>query len=153
MLSGRNYLFIKFFSIIKRYLETYKKYSDFLTSKADQDVTAFLKETHELFEFEEQIKKYTLIRDGVTLTRLTAQLEFYCLECNDLHENLRERIQRLRTRLVQFCTDQNREMNKGYSYFYFVFPYVLPTDISEFIENQPTLQTKNDILGTSKCLE
>ena len=80
-------------------------------------MTAFLKETHELFEFEEQIKKYTKIRDGVTLTRLTAQLEFYCLECNDLHENLRERIQRLRTRLVQFCIDQNREMNKAYVHF------------------------------------
>ena len=94
-------------------METYKIYADFLTTKADQDVTAFLKEAHELSEFDEQIKKYTKIRDGITLTRLTAQLQLYCLECNDLHENLRERVQRLKNRLVQYCVDQNRDMNKG----------------------------------------
>lgn len=107
------FFLLKLPKISFRYLETYKIYSDFLTTKAEQDVSAFLKDTHELDTFEEQIKKYTKIRDGITLTRLTAQLNFYCLECHDLHENLRERVQRLRDRLVQFCIDQNRELNKA----------------------------------------
>lgn len=32
--------------IIYRYLNTYKKYIDLMNNKADQEVTAFLKETH-----------------------------------------------------------------------------------------------------------
>ena len=35
----------------KKYLDTYKKYSDLLNNKADQEVTAFLKETHSIQGF------------------------------------------------------------------------------------------------------
>ena len=32
--------------LFSRYLNTYKKYIDLMNNKADQEVTAFLKETH-----------------------------------------------------------------------------------------------------------
>lgn len=34
-----------------RYLNTYKKYSDLLNNNADQDVSAFLRETHSIDAF------------------------------------------------------------------------------------------------------
>ena len=95
-------------------MDVYKKYNDFLTVKADQDVTAFLKDSHELDIFEVQIKKYTAIKNEITLTRINVPLNFYCLECENLNDNFRERVQRLKDRLVQFCIEQNREMNKSY---------------------------------------
>lgn len=95
-----------------KYLDVYKKYTEFLTLKAEQDVSAFLKDQHELDEFEMQIKNYTKIRDEITLSRLTAPLNFYCLESHDLHEDLRNRVGRLKERLVTYCVEQNRDANR-----------------------------------------
>lgn len=47
-----------YFTFLFRYLNTYKKYSDLLNNNADQDVSAFLRETHSI----EAFKKVTTRR-------------------------------------------------------------------------------------------
>ena len=97
-----------------RYLDIYKKYSDLINTKADQDVTNFLKNTqNELEDFEVQINKYTKIKKEISLMIVSVPLNLYQLECNIFHENLRDRIQLLKDLLVQFCVDLNRETNKS----------------------------------------
>ncbi len=98
----------------QHYLDTYKKYTDFMNKKAEQDVTHFLKNTeNQLEDFEFQINKHTNIKNEITKLLLTVPLNFYSLECNNLHENLKERVQKLKDRLVQFCIDFNRDTNKS----------------------------------------
>lgn len=103
--------FINNFGIL-RYLDVYKVYSDFLTHKAEQDINAFLKEPHELDAFELQIKRLKKIREEIILSRLSIPLNFYCLEAHKFHDDLGDRVQRLKDKLVQFCVDQNRDLNK-----------------------------------------
>jgi dynein heavy chain len=96
-----------------RYLDSYKKYSDFMTKKAEQDVVAFLKNPeNQLEDFESQINRHTAIRNEITTLLLTVPLNFYSLECNNLHETLKERVLKLKDKLVQFCIDFNRDTNK-----------------------------------------
>jgi dynein heavy chain len=98
-----------------RYLDVYKKYADFLNNKADQDVTAFLKNeaTNQLEDFEFQINKHNTIRNEIIKSILTVPLNLYSLECNNLHSDLADRVFKLKERLVQHCIDHNRETNKA----------------------------------------
>jgi dynein heavy chain len=43
---------LKLHGFISRYLNTYKKYADLLNNKAEQEVSAFLKERHSLQAFQ-----------------------------------------------------------------------------------------------------
>ncbi len=97
----------------QRYLDVYKKYADLLNTRADQEITAFLKREIILEDFKIQIDKYTKIKNEITLMILSVPLNLYQLECNALHENLRDRVQRLKDRLIQFCLDHNRDTNKS----------------------------------------
>lgn len=46
-----------YFTFLFRYLNTYKKYSDLLNNNADQDVSAFLRETHSIEAFKKVTTK------------------------------------------------------------------------------------------------
>lgn len=97
----------------QKYLDTYKKYADFMSHKADHEVSAFLKNAdNQLEDFELQINRHTNIRNEIISMLLTVPLNFYSLECAGLHENLKDRVQKLKDRLVQFCVDHNRDTNK-----------------------------------------
>ena len=96
------------------YLDAYKKFSDFMNTKAEQAVTNFLKnEENQLEDFEIEIKKHAAIKNEITLMIKTVPLNMYSLDCGNLHEMLRDRVQRLKDRLVQFCIDFNRDANKS----------------------------------------
>lgn len=101
-----------------KYLDSYKKYADFMNNKADQEISNFLRKTdNQLDDFEAQIKKYSNIKREITLLLVSVPLNLYSLECNGLHESLRDRVQKLKDRLVQFCIDHNRETNKQLDIF------------------------------------
>ncbi|CAF0812221.1 unnamed protein product [Brachionus calyciflorus] len=97
-----------------KYLDTYKIYSDFMTNKAEQDVTSFLKnQENQLEDFELQINRHTSIRNEIIQMILTVPLNMYSLECNSLHDNLKERVVRQKDRLILFCIETNRDINKS----------------------------------------
>jgi len=97
-----------------RYLDNYKVYNDFINTRADNEVTAFLNnKENELEDFEIQINKYSKIKKQIMLTILSVPLNFYQLECNAFHDSLVERVKNCSRRLVQFCIDHNRESNKA----------------------------------------
>ena len=97
-----------------RYLDTYKKFQNFINTKADNDVTLFLNNTeNELEDFEQQINRFDKIKKEIMLMILSVPLNFYQLECNAFHDNLVDRVKNCTKRLVQFCIDSNREGNKA----------------------------------------
>lgn len=96
------------------YLDNYKKYNDFINSRADKEVTAFLDNgENELEDFEIQIERYSKIKKEIMLTIQSVPLNFYQLECNTFHDCLVDRVKNCSKRLVQFCIDHNRESNKA----------------------------------------
>lgn len=92
----RDHLFYYLYVIIFRYLNTYRKYIDLMNNKADQEVTAFLKETHAIPGFR---KVCLLLYYCLTLIYLTPfficnLLKFisvclenisFCNVCSDSH--------------------------------------------------------------------
>lgn len=96
-----------------KYLETYKKFADFMNNKVDQETSAFLKNSeNQLEDFERQINKFTQIKKEIILMLQSVPLNLYSIECNGLHESLKERVQKIKDRFIQFCIDHNRETNK-----------------------------------------
>ncbi len=97
-----------------RYLDVYNKYLIFINTRADNEVAQFLgKADNELEDFEDQILRYGKIRNEIVRMFLSVPLNFYQLECNEFHDNLIERVRNCSKRLVQFCIDNNRELNKA----------------------------------------
>ena len=51
----------------QRYLDVYKKYADLLNTRADQEITTFLKKEIILEDFKFQIDRYSKIKNEITL--------------------------------------------------------------------------------------
>ncbi|XP_077979573.1 dynein axonemal heavy chain 3-like isoform X2 [Glandiceps talaboti] len=95
-----------------RYLNTYKRYHELLNNKAEQDVTAFLKEKHSLLAFRTKIDGYHSLKEEIALLRITVPLSMFCLDCVQLNVDLCNRSQKLKDRLVAFEVEENRKLNK-----------------------------------------
>ncbi|XP_064624417.1 dynein axonemal heavy chain 3-like [Lineus longissimus] len=97
----------------QKYLNTYKKYADLLNNKAEQEVSAFLKERHSLQAFQAKINSYQDLKDEIALLRITVPLSMFCLDCVNLNADLCARAQKLKERLITFEVDENRDLNRG----------------------------------------
>ncbi|CAH1793734.1 unnamed protein product, partial [Owenia fusiformis] len=97
----------------QKYLNMYKKYAELLNNKAEQDVSAFLKESHSIQAFKQKIDSYRELKDEIALLRITVPLSMFCLDCQALNAELCHRAQKLRDRLVAFEVDENRDLNKA----------------------------------------
>nr|XP_006820578.1 PREDICTED: dynein heavy chain 3, axonemal-like [Saccoglossus kowalevskii] len=95
-----------------RYLNTYKKYHELLNNKAEQEVTAFLKEQHSLEAFRKKIDGLQSLKEEIALLRITVPLSMFCLDCINLNMDLCARSQKLKDKLVAFEIDENRKLNK-----------------------------------------
>ncbi|KAL8573170.1 Dynein heavy chain 3, axonemal [Nucella lapillus] len=96
-----------------KYLNVYKKYADLLNNKADQEVSAFLREPHSIQAFKQKIQEYQDLKDEIMLLRITVPLSMFCLDCVSLNNELALRAQRLKERLVAFEVDENRDLNRS----------------------------------------
>ncbi|XP_041362756.1 dynein heavy chain 3, axonemal-like isoform X2 [Gigantopelta aegis] len=132
----------------QKYLNTYKKYSDLLNNKADQDVSAFLREKHSIQAFKEKITSLNDLKDEIALLRITVPLSMYCLDCASLNVELCQRTNRLKDRLVTFSMDENRELNRGICKKYDEMAdrvSEIPETTSELVEIQEFLKTSMEI--------
>ncbi|XP_069920753.1 dynein axonemal heavy chain 3 isoform X2 [Oryctolagus cuniculus] len=94
-----------------KYLNVYKKYSDLLDNTAEQDITAFLQENHEIEDFVTSINGIKKRRGEIASMHVTVPLAMFCLDAMTLNYDLCERAQNLKDRLIQFQVDVNRETN------------------------------------------
>uniref|UniRef100_A0A8C8RBN6 Dynein heavy chain 3, axonemal n=1 Tax=Pelusios castaneus TaxID=367368 RepID=A0A8C8RBN6_9SAUR len=98
------------------YLNVYRKYSDLLNNSAEQDVTEFLKESHSLDAFTKRIDNLTKLKKEIASMHVTVPLAMFCLDALKLNEELCNRAQKLKNRLIEFEVDENRELNQRYKY-------------------------------------
>ncbi|XP_027467991.1 dynein heavy chain 3, axonemal [Zalophus californianus] len=94
-----------------KYLNVYKKYDDLLDNMAEQNITAFLKETHEIEDFVTRISSIKKRRNEIASMHITVPLAMFCLDTMTLNYDLCERAQNLKDRLIQFQVDVNRDTN------------------------------------------
>ncbi|XP_077305116.1 dynein axonemal heavy chain 3 [Lithobates pipiens] len=95
----------------QKYLNVYKKYSDLLNQKAQQDVIAFLKEEHSLQAFTKKINNLSQLQGEIASMQITVPLAMFCLDALRFNEDLCARAQKLKDQLIQYEVDENRELN------------------------------------------
>ncbi|NXN55853.1 DYH3 protein, partial [Rynchops niger] len=96
----------------QKYLNVYRKYSNLLNNNAQQDVTDFLKEGHSLEALKEKIDSLTKLKREIASMHVTVPLAMFCLDAVQLNEELCNRIQNLKDRLIEFEVMENRELNE-----------------------------------------
>ncbi|XP_016078231.1 PREDICTED: dynein heavy chain 3, axonemal [Miniopterus natalensis] len=94
-----------------KYLNVYKKYDDLLDNMAEQNITAFLKENHEIEDFVTEINGIKKLRNEIASMHISVPLAMFCLDTMTLNYDLCERAQNLKDRLIQFQVDVNRDTN------------------------------------------
>ncbi|XP_073915702.1 dynein axonemal heavy chain 3 isoform X2 [Castor canadensis] len=103
-----------------KYLNVYKKYADLLDNTAEQSITAFLKQNHEIEDFVKSINSIKKRRNEIASMHITVPLAMFCLDAMTLNYDLCERAQNLKDRLIQYQVDINRDTNSSicnqYSY-------------------------------------
>ncbi|XP_026560379.1 dynein heavy chain 3, axonemal [Pseudonaja textilis] len=97
----------------QKYLNVYRKYNDLLNNNADKDVTEFLSKRHELEDFVEKIDGLTKLKKEIASLHVTVPLALFCLDALKLNEELCNRTQRLKDRLIEFEVEENRNLNKS----------------------------------------
>uniref|UniRef100_A0A8C2VP56 Dynein axonemal heavy chain 3 n=1 Tax=Chinchilla lanigera TaxID=34839 RepID=A0A8C2VP56_CHILA len=94
-----------------KYLNVYKKYDDLLDNTAEQSITAFLKENHEIEDFVTRIDSIKKRRSEIASMHITVPLAMFCLDAMILNYELCERAQNLKDRLIQHQVDVNCNTN------------------------------------------
>lgn len=94
------------------YLHEYDQYQNLLNNKAESEVTEFLRHAHALTEFETEIQQRNALINEIIVRRITAPLNLISLDCRDLNDHLIRNVQKLRDKLVQYCTEENSRLNK-----------------------------------------
>nr|KAG5713480.1 hypothetical protein BaRGS_025028 [Batillaria attramentaria] len=131
-----------------KYLNVYKKYADLLNNKADQDVSAFLRDPHSIQAFKEKIQEYQDLKDEIMLLRITVPLSMFCLDCVNLNNELALRAQRLKERLITFEVDENRDLNRSICKRYDEMADKvsdIPDATKELVETQTYLRESEDV--------
>ncbi|CAO2583043.1 Dynein axonemal heavy chain 3 [Lemmus lemmus] len=96
-----------------KYLNVYKKYDDLLDNTAEQGITKFLNENHEIEDFVTSINSIKKRRSEIASMHITVPLAMFCLDALFLNYDLCERAQNLKDRLIQYQVDVNRETNSS----------------------------------------
>ncbi|XP_044289654.1 dynein axonemal heavy chain 3 isoform X4 [Varanus komodoensis] len=97
----------------QKYLSVYRKYSDLLNNNAAKGVTEFLSQRHDLDDFVEKIDGLTKLKKEIASMHVTVPLGMFCLDASKLNEELCNRTQQLKDRLIEFEVNENREVNQS----------------------------------------
>ncbi|NXW95358.1 DYH3 protein, partial [Alopecoenas beccarii] len=95
----------------QKYLNVYRKYRHLLNNDAQQDVTDFLKEGPSLEALAEKIDSLTKLKREIASMHITVPLAMFCLDALQLNEELCNRTQNLKDRLIEFAVMENRALN------------------------------------------
>ncbi|XP_028942182.1 dynein heavy chain 3, axonemal-like, partial [Antrostomus carolinensis] len=96
----------------QKYLNSYRKYSNLFNNSAQEDVTEFLKEGHSLEALTEKIDSLTKLKREIASMHVTVPLAMFCLDALQLNEELCNRTQNLKDRLIEFEVMENRVLNE-----------------------------------------
>ncbi|KAJ3188443.1 Dynein heavy chain 3, axonemal [Gaertneriomyces sp. JEL0708] len=97
----------------QKHLMSYDKYKALLTTKAEKRVEDFLREKHDLDDYETEIKKLNKIIEEIQASPSVVRFSLIYLDCDALKTELAGKAQQLVQRLVDQVADMNRKINLG----------------------------------------
>ncbi|EPZ33684.1 Dynein heavy chain domain-containing protein [Rozella allomycis CSF55] len=95
----------------QRYILQYEKFKALMTQKADRKIEDFIKERHDLDEYETEINKLMKTRIEINSLPLSISFSMINLDCNALAEDLLNRTRALIDKLVEQILSKAREDN------------------------------------------
>ncbi|XP_074775748.1 dynein axonemal heavy chain 3 [Athene noctua] len=134
----------------QKYLNVYRKYSNLLNNSAQQDITDFLKEGHSLEALAEKINSLTKLKREIASMHVTVPLALFCLDAVQLNEELCNRTQNLKDRLIEFEVMENRKLNKRICNEYNLIAKRLnevPLNTEELVEFDAYLKKSSEVTG------
>ncbi|KAI8843135.1 hypothetical protein BC829DRAFT_296941 [Chytridium lagenaria] len=97
----------------QKHLLSYEKYKSLLTHKAEKRIDEFLREKHDLDDYEMEIKKLLKIVDEISSSPSIVRFSMIYLECDALKTELTQKANALVQRLVDQVAEMNRKINIG----------------------------------------
>ncbi|XP_063710592.1 dynein axonemal heavy chain 3-like [Symsagittifera roscoffensis] len=94
------------------YLTWCKKYQDLLNGKSDSEVVSFLKTRHDIDDYERKLREIQALKDEIALLRITADFSLYQLDLKQLNQDLQNRVQALKDKIVTNEVKHNRNLNR-----------------------------------------
>eukprot|EP00842_Homolaphlyctis_polyrhiza_P004869 jgi/Hompol1/5383/HPOL_004407-RA len=95
----------------QKHLMTYDKYKSLLNHKAEKRIEDFLREKHDLDDYETEIKKLTKLVDEIASSPSIVRFSMIYLECEALKVELTNKANQLVQKLVDQVADMNRKSN------------------------------------------
>ncbi|XP_062444589.1 dynein axonemal heavy chain 3 [Rhea pennata] len=132
----------------QKYLNVYRKYSDLLNNNAEQDITDFLKEGHSLEAFSKKIDSLTKLKREIASMHVTVPLAVFCLDAVQLNEELCNRTQNLKDRLIEFEVMENRTLNNSICNEYNIIAErvsEVPSNTEELVELTAYLKKSSEV--------
>ncbi|XP_068431186.1 dynein axonemal heavy chain 3 isoform X2 [Clinocottus analis] len=127
----------------EKYLNVYQKYSNLMDHGAEQEISTFLKESHPLEEFRKKIESINHSWKEIASLHVTVPLSMFCLDAGKLNDDLCDRAERLKDRIIKFQMQENRELNKGICQKY--------EEITEIIRSTP--ETTQELVSLNQYIK
>ncbi|XP_009876528.1 PREDICTED: dynein heavy chain 3, axonemal [Apaloderma vittatum] len=132
----------------QKYLNVYRKYSNLLNNDAQQDVTNFLTESHSLEALAEKTDCLTELKKEIASLHVTVPLAMFCLDAAQLNEELCNRTQNLKDRLIEFVVMESRELNRRICSEYNLIAETVnevPLNAEELVELEAYLKKSSEV--------
>ncbi|KAI9354083.1 dynein heavy chain and region D6 of dynein motor-domain-containing protein [Zopfochytrium polystomum] len=149
----------------QKHLMSYDKYKSLLSHKAEKRIEDFLREKHDLDDYEAEIKKLLKIIEEIATSPSIIRFSMIYLECDVLKNELTQKANVLVQRLVDQVADINRKSNLSICESYEKISakcMKLPADTEELVELMKYVETakakdtvalKDDITKGKKRLD
>ncbi|CAH8647966.1 unnamed protein product [Schistosoma rodhaini] len=96
----------------KDYLELYRPYSNLFNNKAELELKNFLKEHHSLLAIKKKVESLQDLNTELILLRQIVPMSLFCLNCQDVNDELVKRVWKLHDLIATYEMDENRDANK-----------------------------------------
>ena len=95
----------------QKHLLSYEKYKSLLNHKSEKRIEDFLREKHDLEDYETEIQKLTKLIEEIAASPFNVQMSLIFLDCENLKVDLTAKANQLVQKLVEQVADMNRKSN------------------------------------------
>ncbi|KAI8904079.1 dynein heavy chain and region D6 of dynein motor-domain-containing protein [Gorgonomyces haynaldii] len=149
----------------QKHLMSYEKYKGLLNHKAEKKIDDFLRERHELEDYEQEIQKLTKLIEEISATPSIVRMSMIYIDCEALKLDLVSKANQLVLKMVDQVADMNRKGNIAICEAYEKISakaMKVPNDTQELVDLNKYVESakakdivllKDDILKAKKRLD
>ncbi|KAI3380917.1 hypothetical protein SNEBB_002522 [Seison nebaliae] len=96
----------------KKFLHRYSKYESLINNKSDEELNAYLKEPHELFELRDKLNEMNEVYEDIMWKEGNVVLGLFQVNVTEITKTLADMQDRLKQKVLKFVVDNHRELNR-----------------------------------------